>query len=124
MGRRIEKILQFSLGVMSERLCEKGESVVGHHRFLRDRLGDGDVSLPRAARIGIWHTKAGKIKPPDVAFSKILLDLLRREALHGADGSGAEDIADLGIRAAEHLAQDFVGMLAEQRRSGHIGRAR
>ncbi|WP_458428840.1 hypothetical protein [Methylorubrum populi] len=78
--------MQFSLGVMSERLCEKGESVVGHHRFLRDWSDDGGVSLHRAARLGIWHTKAGKIKPLDAVFSKILLHLLRREALHGADG--------------------------------------
>jgi hypothetical protein len=36
--------------------------------------------------------------------------------------AGIVDLGDLMVAEAEHLAQDFVGMLAEQRRAGHLAR--
>src|ERR1043165_5450755 len=38
------------------------------------------------------------------------------------EGAGVMDLGDLVIAEAEHLAQDLVGVLAEQRRAGDIAR--
>ncbi|WP_159450472.1 hypothetical protein [Bradyrhizobium mercantei] len=44
--------------------------------------------------------------------------LLGRLLARRVEGAGVVDFGDLVIREAEHLAQDLVGVLAEQRRLG------
>jgi hypothetical protein len=48
--------------------------------------------------------------------------LLRRDAVGAAaEGAGAFDLVDLGVREAEDVAQDLLGVLAEEGRAHHIG---
>lgn len=48
--------------------------------------------------------------------------LLRRDLVGAAaERAGALDLVDLGVREAEDLAQDLLGVLAQKRRADHLG---
>src|SRR6202012_3934422 len=61
----------------------------------------------------------GANEPPYHEESRLLRGLLARRV----EGAGIEDFGDLVIAEAEHLAQDLVGVFAEQRRAFYLGRA-
>jgi hypothetical protein len=52
----------------------------------------------------------------------VFAHLLRRLLARRVEGAGVVDLGDLVVREAEHLAQDLVGVLAEQRRAGDLAR--
>lgn len=69
----------------------------------------------RAASIPLYPNK--KKKPPKMAAFPELAEtevLLGRLLARGIEGAGVVDLGDLMIAEAEHLAQDLVGVLAEQ----------
>jgi len=66
------------------------------------------------------NKKGRRNRRPFVLFEwrRLLRGLLARRI----ERAGIVDFGDLVIAEAEHLAQDLVGVLAEQRRTGHLAR--
>src|SRR5271165_6476947 len=92
--------------------------------------------IPMATRLFAWqharHCNAAyegstdSKGRPEAAFAHSrtwLSSLFRRLLARWVKGAGVVDVGDLVIAEAEHLAQDFVGVLAEQRRAGYLARA-
>jgi hypothetical protein len=48
--------------------------------------------------------------------------LFSRNLARRVERAGIVDLGDLVVAEAEHLAQDFVGVLAQQRRARHLAR--
>ncbi len=66
--------------------------------------------------------KAARIRRPFNDLPEREGDLLGRLLARRVERAGIVDLGDLVVAEAEHLAQDFVGVLAEQRRTGHVAR--
>ena len=69
------------------------------------------------------QTAKGRRKPAALAFCvSETRGLFGRLLPRGIERARIVDLGDLVVGEAEHLAQDFVGVFAEQRRAGHFAR--
>src|SRR5882724_8831959 len=72
---------------------------------------------------GIPNNEKGRREPAAFRhFQREEGGLLRRLLSRRVERAGIVDLGDLVIGEAEHLAQDLVGVLAEQRGTGHLAR--
>ena len=66
--------------------------------------------------------KKGRRKPAAFVFQKTRRGLFGRLLPRRIERAGIVDLGDLVVGEAEHLAQDLVGVLAEQRGARHLAR--
>jgi len=83
------------------------------------------VILPYLILLSIQHSPRTRKAATEAAFTGVFAKesgLLGGLLAGRVEGAGVVDLGDLVIAEAQHLAQDLVGVLAEQRRTGDLAR--
>jgi hypothetical protein len=115
---RFEVLANVSAALIS---MASSASPSANSRWQREyRLPQRDCTENRSERREA--NKKSRRKPAAFVFQRTRRGLFGRLLPRRVERAGIVDFGDLVVGEAEHLAQDFVGVLAEQRGTRHIAR--